>query len=710
MAEPTRPGRAIEQDQATAPLVAIRDLRIGFVRDKKIVETVRGVDLDLYRGERVALVGESGSGKSVTARAVVGLLRPEARVLGGTVEVDGHDVLRMSSRQLRAHRGRVASMVFQDPMSSLDPVMRIGDQVSGAVQAHGRRPDARARAVELMKLVGIPDPDKRLADYPHHYSGGMRQRVMIALALAGDPDVLVADEPTTALDVTIQAQILQVFDTVNTTLGTTILLITHNMGLVARLCDRVAVMYAGRIVESGDTRTVFSNPQHEYTAGLLGSLVRLTTDRSVPLPSIGGLPPDFRELPAGCAFAPRCDLATAVCLAEYPPMENRGEGSHSACWHADAVRAPVVDESSAAPVGPVVTDLPDPSASLTGAPVVDVVNATVSYRVGRGRKARQLTAVDGVDLQLRAGETMGLVGESGCGKSSLAKLLMLINPVTDGQVDILGQNIAELGGADLRAMRREIQMVFQDPYGSLNPRHTVERILTEPLVVARRLPGGEISKEITSLLERVGLDDTFRDRLPAQLSGGQRQRVGIARALAVQPQILLLDEPVSALDVSMQAQIVNLLREITAGSSTAALFIAHDIAVVRHMSDRISVMYLGRIVEHGDAERVCAAPAHPYTEALIDAVPEPDPAQRDLPRTTLRGDTPSPLDPPSGCPFHTRCPHGPLVHPDRTRCTTDTPTLRTVGAGRQVACHYPLGSNSSAVDELQTLSIHFRER
>lgn len=607
------------------PLLRVRDLRVTFASERGPVHAVRGVDFDLARGETLAIVGESGSGKSTTALALTRMLPDSGRVEGGTILLerpgtDGPlDLAAASEAELRRVRGARVGMVFQDPMTSLNPLLTVGRHLDEAMRAHGvtDRRERAARAVELLDSVGIPDAAKRMRDHPHQFSGGMRQRVMIALALANEPDILIADEPTTALDPTVQAQILTLLETLARERGTATLLITHNMGVVARSSARVMVLYGGRVVEQGPTADVLNAPRHPYTAGLLRAVPRLDAPYGQRLHGIPGTPPDLAAPPAGCAFAERCTSAIDRCRTEQPPLRREARGRTVACWVTDGA-VPV----AAPTVRPHTRTAPTPAAPTpTGEPLIRVESLGKVFRSRRNR----VVALDNVSLELHAGETLGVVGESGSGKSTLVRTLVGVHPATSGRIVFEGRDITRPSRADVRALRRRVQMVFQDPYASLNPRMTVGAIIADPLVSQGIGTPAEHRRRVGELLERVGLDASFADRHPRDFSGGQRQRIGIARALAPEPTVLICDEPVSALDVSVQAQVVNLLADLQAELGLAMVFIAHDLAVVRQISHRITVMRAGRVVETGPAEQLCAEPQHPYTQALLAAVPSPVP-------------------------------------------------------------------------------------
>ncbi|NEA46921.1 ABC transporter ATP-binding protein [Streptomyces sp. SID10815] len=612
-------------------LLEVRGLDVEFTApDGAAVRAVRDVSFTLRRGETLAVVGESGSGKSTTALALARMLPGTGRISAGSVLLDGQDLATAGPQELRQVRGARIGMVFQDPMTALNPVLTAGAHLDEALRAHGRGRDKaarRARAAELLDLVGIPDAGVRLDDHPHQFSGGQRQRVLIAMALAGEPDVLVADEPTTALDATVQDQILTLLGDLNRRTGTALLLITHDMGVVARSCARVLVMYGGTVVEDGPTAEVLTRPRHPYTAGLLAAVPRLSAPSGTRLTGIPGAPPDLARLTEGCAFAARCALAEDRCRTATPPLAPTptapGEENgtvRAACWPAAERRAPL----PAAPP-PVPIDRPRP-----GAVVLTAEKLGKTYR-GRGRRGRTVTALDGVSLTLAAGETLGIVGESGSGKSTLARVLAHAHPSDSGTLRLGGRDVTRPARRELHTVRRSVQMVFQDPYASLNPRMTAGEIIAEPLHAFGIGDRADRARRVEELLLLVGLEPGAAHRRPRSFSGGQRQRVGIARALAPEPSVLVCDEPVSALDVSVQAQIVGLLTDLQRDLGLALIFIAHDLAVVRQVSHRIAVMHRGRIVETGTADEVCENPADPYTRALLAAAPEPVPAAH-LPR------------------------------------------------------------------------------
>ncbi|MFI7696318.1 dipeptide ABC transporter ATP-binding protein [Nonomuraea sp. NPDC049655] len=666
---------------AANPVLEVSDLHVSFGD----VRAVRGVTYSVSPGEVLGIVGESGSGKSVTSAAVMGLLPPSARVTG-SVRLHGKELIGASERELTRFRGKTVSMVFQDPLSALTPVYRVGDQIAEAVRVHQRvsKENAAVKAVELLELVGIPSPSERALAFPHEFSGGMRQRVMIAMAIANDPDVIICDEPTTALDVTIQAQVLEVLKKAQRKTGAAIIMITHDLGVVAGFADRVLVMYAGRPVEVGDVDDIYYRMRMPYTAGLLASIPRVDRGGRQPLLPIAGNPPSPAALPPGCPFAPRCPLKIHECDAAEPPLFEVATGHRAACIRWEIVR----------PQGPGRHAAGEPVAPAVRAeqPVLEVDGLVKDYPLLKGalfkRRVGTVHAVAGVSFDIRRGETLGLVGESGSGKTTTLTQILELVPPQEGRVVVLGRDTARLDGPGRTAIRRDMQVVFQDPMASLDPRMTVYDILAEPLRThGERRPG----RRVGELLALVGLDPAHAARYPQDFSGGQRQRIGIARALALEPRLLVLDEPVSALDVSIQAGVINLLGSLRSRLGLSYLFVAHDLAVVRYIADRVAVMYLGRIAEIGQVDAVYGAPAHPYTQALLSAIPLPDPArERVRERILLEGDLPSPAHPPTGCRFRTRCPkfRSVLTHDERALCVDVEPEVLPVGDDQGAACHY----------------------
>ncbi len=671
---------------ANAPLLEVQDLHVQFDTSRGVVRAVDGISYTVNRGEVVAIVGESGCGKSVSSLAIMRLLaKKTGRVTSGRILFDGRNLLELSEEEMRERRGRDISMIFQEPMTSLNPVMSIGQQIMEPLFIHLKMSEdqARARALELLRLVGITDGERRLEQYPHHLSGGMRQRVMIAIGLACNPKLIIADEPTTALDVTIQAQILELMKDLSRRLNIALVIITHNLGVVARYADRVNVMYAARIVEQGSADDVFLRPCHPYTIGLMRSVPRLDLPRGIRLETIEGLPPDLRTPPAGCRFAPRCQFRIDIC-GQDPALQDVGSGHRSACWRAQEIANGTLAPAAARGKAAALT-----TSEGSGLPLLDVGSLRKHFVVkaaGAGfmsSKTATVKAVDDVSFTIAPGETLGLVGESGCGKTTVGRTILKLEEPTGGSIRFAGADITHSSSKEMRSVRRQIQAIFQDPYSSLNPRMTVGQIIGEPLSVYRLVPNRKAERErVEMLLTQVGLFPYMAERYPHQLSGGQRQRVGIARALALEPKFIVCDEPVSALDVSIQGQIINLLEDLQERLNLSFLFIAHDLAVVRHISDRVAVMYLGRLVEVADRDELYANPAHPYTKALLDAAPVPDPViERAREPRALKGEIPSPLNPPSGCVFHTRCP---IVVEE---CRREVPRARQIGPRHIVACH-----------------------
>jgi oligopeptide/dipeptide ABC transporter ATP-binding protein len=662
-----------------SPLVSVEDLQVQFRLRRGAATAVDGLSLTVDPGECLGLVGESGCGKTTTGMAIMGLLAGNGRVTGGRILFDGTDLTALPEAELRKVRGNGIALIPQDPLTSLNPTTRIGKQIGEGFRIHrgATEEEAERRALEVLEMVEMPRPKERIRQYPFELSGGLRQRVIIAMGLVCEPKLLIADEPTTALDVTIQAQILDIFDHLRETLHMSILLITHDMGVIAGRADRVIVMYAGKRAEEAPTRELFRSMHHPYTQALLASVPSLETATKVTLRHIPGLPPDLSRTLVGCRFAPRCPRATDECRGIDPALVDDGHGHVFACIHpvdgpAPAAELPVED-TAARGLGPEL---------LAGDALVK------EFPIRRGFLRRQvgaIHAVSDVSFVVHEGETFGLVGESGCGKTTIGRLLAGIEPPTAGIVRFAGTEVTALRGGASRRSRGDRQMMFQDPYSSLNPRMRVREIIREPLAVQHRGTKEAQNRRVDELLASVGLDPRAAERHPHEFSGGQRQRIGLARALALNPRLIVADEPVSALDVSIQAQILNLMKELQAERGLSYVFISHDLAVVYYMADTIGVMYLGKIVELGDAESVFRTPAHPYTQGLLDAVPVPDPDEaRRAAALTVRGELPSPADPPSGCRFRTRCPRAQEV------CATEEPPLRPFGDRHLAACHFPL--------------------
>jgi peptide/nickel transport system ATP-binding protein len=600
-------------DAPTEPLLSVHNLQVEFDTARGVLRAVDGVSWDVRRGEIVALVGESGCGKSVSALAVMRLLAQRNVRVAGRILFEGRDVLALSKEAMRALRGRQIAMIFQEPMTSLNPVLSIGLQLMEPLLVHLRMEEAaaRTRAIELLERVGITEPVRRLTQFPHQLSGGMRQRVMIAIAIACRPKLIIADEPTTALDVTLQAQILELLRELCRDEDIALVMITHNLGIVARYADRVNVMYAGRIVEHASAEDLFTRPFHPYTVGLLGSVPRLDRPRSLSLDTIEGSPPDLHAPPPGCRFAPRCPHRRDACEARLPDAEPLAPTHTTACIRAPELLAAGVlhpHRTLQSAGGTVAT---------TRAPLLRVRDLHTHFAGVR--------AVDGVTLDILTGETLGLVGESGSGKTTLGRTILRLERATSGSMQFDGTDLVRADREALKQYRRSAQVIFQDPYSSLNPRMRIGDIVAEPLAVHGLVRGrAGVRARVAELLERVGLPAYMAERWPHELSGGQRQRAGIARALAMEPRFIVCDEPVSALDVSIQAQIVNLLAGLQRTLGLTYLFIAHDLAVVRHIAHRVAVMYRGRIVELADCDSLYRQPLHPYTRSLLEAAPVPD--------------------------------------------------------------------------------------
>ncbi len=679
-------GTVIDANEPGEPLLVVEDLRISFFSEGQEVKAVDGISYDLKHGEVLGIVGESGSGKSVSALSLMKLIdSPPGRILSGEVLFDGEDVLGMSRRELHNLRGNDIAMIFQEPLTALNPVYSVGEQIMEPLMLHQNlsKRQAEERAIDLLRQVGVPSPEDRIKNYPHEMSGGMRQRAMIAMALSCGPKLLIADEPTTALDVSIQAQILDLRRELQRESKTSMMFITHDLAVVNEMCDRVNVMYAGRIVEQSSTYQLFSDPKHPYAWGLFDSIPRIEEEKGVRLTPITGQPPNLARMPQGCKFNPRCPYAFDRCFVEEPPLIPLDSGQTVRCWLYDNSDRPEVEVPShrvALKRGAVAESTMDPDTVI-----LDVQNLKKFFPITKGvfqRTVGQVQAVDDITFTLHRGETLGLVGESGCGKSTAGRTILRLLDPTGGVVSFGGKNLAGMRGKDLKEMRRRMQIIFQDPYSSLNPRRTVGSILAQPIKLHNIVPSNEVDDRVAQLLERVGLNPVHAERYPHEFSGGQRQRIGVARAISVNPDFIVADEPVSALDVSIQAQIINLMQDLQAELGLSYIFIAHDLSVVRSVSDRVAVMYLGQIVELAENAAIYEDPLHPYTRALLSAVPSVDPDHaRRRSRMVLEGDVPSPINPPSGCRFHTRCPYA------FDTCSRVAPLMLEVGNGHQVRCH-----------------------
>ena len=673
------------------PLLQIKDLHTDIEIRSGVVRALSGVDLHVNPGETLGIVGESGSGKTMTALSLMGLLPQGGKVSSGSIILDGQDLTQLPLKEKRKLRGTKVGMIFQDPLTSLNPTMKIGLQVCEPLRVHEglSKKEALERAVEILKRVGMPRPEVVINNYPHQLSGGMRQRVMIAMALVCKPRILIADEPTTALDVTTQMQILDLIDELRDEYKMGVILITHDLGVVAGHTDRVAVMYAGRIVETAPTKTLFTEPKHRYTSSLMAALPERALAAGTKLFSIPGAPPSLTNLPVGCRFAARCLWATDECRAGYPDLSSDETHTFS-CFH------PVQegDESPAVLQGKLDSNKTDGAAEnvpqISHETLLDVKEASREYEsAGSGffkREKGVVSAVDRVSITVKKGETYGLVGESGCGKSTVGRLIAGLEPPSGGAIELDGRDLATLKGRDAVRIHRDVQMMFQDSYAAMDPRMRIDQILAEPMSIQKTGNARQIAERIMEILEQVGLTEEILDRYPHEFSGGQLQRIGFARSLTLAPDLIVADEPVSALDVSVQAQVLNLMKDLQQELGLSYLFISHDLAVVQYMADRIGVMYLGRIVEEGPASEVVKNPKHPYTKALIDSIPVPDPEfKHDENAIKLTGEPPSAVNPPEGCRFRPRCPFAGEECKVQPMLTDET---------HRVACHHPLLSLS----------------
>lgn len=670
-------------------LLEVNNLVTEFSQESGVLKAVNGVSYHLDEGEVVAFVGESGSGKSVSQYSGLQLIEmPPGKIAGGQVLFQGEDLLKYSanSSQLQNVRGGKISVVFQEPMTSLNPVMTVGRQIEESVLLHTnmKKEEAHKHVIGLMKQVGIPDAEQRVNQYPHQFSGGMRQRIMIALALSCNPKILIADEATTALDVTTQAQILELLRDMVKKTNTSLVMVTHNLSIVARYSDRIYVMYAGEIMEEGSVNEIFENPRHPYTIGLLKAVPSLNDPKDRKLLPIDGITPNLINRKDKCSFVSRCIYATEECEKKTSPKlrEVDGELNHRTACHREIKFNTIPEKKRAEDI----RSIKEPQIDKHDKDIIlKVENLKVSFPIIKGllrRKTGEVRAVDDVSFEVFKGETFGLVGESGCGKTTVARSILRLIDTAGGNIVFNGNGYTNLPENKLKTIRRNMSLIFQDPYGSLDPRQKAGDIVGEPLRNFKLFKNEEEYRQrVDELFKLVGLDPSMQNRVPHEFSGGQRQRIGIARALATNPSFIVCDEAISALDVSIQAQIINLLEELQEKLGLTYLFIAHDLTVVRHISDRVAVMYLGKVMEIGDWKSLYDNPLHPYTKALLEAVPVPNPkleAQRK--RSIITGEVPSLINRPSGCAFSDRCPLS------SSECKKQIPELREIEKGHQVAC------------------------
>lgn len=667
-------------------LLEIKGIQTCFRVDGRDVRSVDGVSMYLKRGEIVGIVGESGSGKSVTMLSILQLIASPGRIVGGEVYLEGVEGnlldYRANSELMRSVRGGRISMIFQEPMTSLNPVLTIGYQIQESIMLHLKlnKEEARKRAIEMLKMVNIPDAEERFGYYPQQFSGGMRQRIMIAMAMSSNPDVLIADEATTALDVTTQEQLLEMIRDVAKKTNTAVVIVTHNLGIVARYAERIYVMYSGSVVEMSDTQQIFYNPQHPYTRSLLRAIPRLDDTKDRVLVPIHGLPPNPAERPEYCPFYDRCEYRKEECITKgKPELKEVAPGHISSCWLNAQELAKKEEEIRNKEI------LKAPEKHIKEELCLEVKDVRKYFSIYEGvlrKKVGDIKAIEDISFTLRKGETLGIVGESGCGKTTLARSIMRVYKPESGQILFHGEDIANYSDKQLKPFRPQMSMIFQDPFSSLDPRQTAGSVVGESLLVHKLVKNREeYDARVDELFRIVGLDPALKDRLAHEFSGGQRQRIGIARAISSNPSMIICDEPISALDVSIQAQIINLLEELQAKMGISYLFIAHDLAVVKHISDRVLVMYLGKIVEIADCMDLYNNTLHPYTKALLSAVPVADPeVEMQRERIMIKGEVPSIRKRPEGCPFHNRCPHA------TERCCKEVPMLQTIEGTHQTAC------------------------
>lgn len=677
-------------------LVEIRDLCVDFTTPRGRVHALRNIDINVKKNRILGVVGESGSGKSTVIWAMLRLLANNGIIEQGEVVYDDDNILTYSAEDLLKFRNEQVSVVFQDPMTSQIPVMNYGQQMADIQYRTGRSSKEKQKvAIDMLRRVGIPDPESRISQYPHNFSGGMRQRAGIAMALLMRPGLLIADEPTTALDVTMEAQIIHLLRELKDEMSATLIVVSHNLGLVAELCDDVVVLYAGEVLEQGSCEDIFHNPAHPYTRALLECDPARVEEKSRILPVIAGDVPNLREAPKGCVFAARCNNVGSGCLTVRPP-DVALDGSHHVRCHLHADTLPDDQKPKAGASGQSASDATARDAVVDQEPLVSINNLQVRFQtmgalkaLVTGNKTPYVDAVLDVSMDLKKGETLGLVGESGSGKTTFGRTILGLVPAYAGSVTFEGQELIGLPESQFKPLRRDMAMMFQDPIGSLSPRQSVRALLAEPLEIHGRAGGDtSLDREAERLLDMVQLPRDFLSRYPHELSGGQARRVGVARALALQPKLIIADEPTAGLDVSVQGEILNLMNGLQREHGLTFLIITHNLPVVRHVSDRLAIMYLGRIVEFGDSEQIFNAPAHPYTEALVHGVPKPDPSKRRQ-LISIEGEVPSLANRPSGCEFHARCKYA------TDRCRSEAPDTTIAADGRAVKCHFPLTAKTN---------------
>ncbi len=679
-----------------APILKVANAAISYETRYGDVEAVRDVSFNVHRAQTFGVVGESGCGKSTVAFGIVDFLGPNGKIVGGSIKFQGQELVGRSQEELRKLRGDQISMVYQDPMQALNPSVTIGDQLAEVLTVHRDIPKNKAweKSIHMLDRVYMPDSANVMKRYPHQISGGQQQRVVIAMALLNNPALLIMDEPTTALDVTVEAVVLDLIEDLKRDFDTAIVYITHDLGVVARVCNYVGVMYAGEMVEVGSVETIYGNPLHPYTQGLMRCVPKLgATKESSILYPIKGRVPAPKDRPTGaCVFAPRCDYATDRCRSEKPSLREVETGHNARCFYSEEI-----DPDAWRPPKGLIPEISALDEQENGEPIIKIEDLKMYYEqesksllslVGAGEPL-YVKAVDNVSLEVPAGKTLGIVGESGCGKSTLAKTIIGLETPREGKAEFLGFDLTQPVSKRDVDLIEELQMVFQNPDSTMNPSYSVGQQIGRPLRRFNAVPGNEVRDEVVRLLNAVRLDASYYRRLPRQLSGGEKQRVGIARAFASRPDLVLCDEPVSALDVSVQAAVLNLLMEIQNEYGTTMMFIAHDLSVVRFFSDYVAVMYLGHLVEFGPAEDIYAPPYQPYTEALLSAVPIPDPRATQK-HIRLSGTVPSALDPPSGCVFHTRCPRRDLLPDGGKICEEQVPPWQYNTDDHRIYCHIPL--------------------